>query len=264
MLLCMVHKLESERPDDYLTRLALSDLGRAYKSLVIEELDIEPGTFVVDLGCGPGADLAELASAVGPTGRVLGIDNDASAVTEASRVVAPHANVRVQRGDIHHLDLADGSVDRVHTDRVLQHVTDPAAVVGEAARVLRPGGVAGFAEPDWETFVVDCPEPSVAAAYRSFITDEVVRNPRIGRQLPALCESTGLRAIRVVPITAVFRDLAEADQLFGFGRVSRRAVAAGYLTDDEASALLDHLSSEPLFASVTLFLTLAQAATGRS
>ncbi|MGN6576608.1 MAG: methyltransferase domain-containing protein [Nocardioides sp.] len=259
----MVHDLEAERPDDYLTRLALSDLGRAYKSLVMDELDIEPGASVVDLGCGPGADLAGLANAVGPTGRVLGIDIDAAAVAEARRSVSPHANVHVQQGDIHRLDLADRSVDRVHTDRVLQHVADPGAVVAEVARVLRPGGIAGFAEPDWDTFVIDHSDPEIAAAYRRFITDAVVRNSRIGRQLPALCEAHGLDARRIVPVTAVFRDLAEADRIFGFERVSRRAVVAGYLTDTQAAALLDHLSNEPLFASVTLFLTLAQAAPGQ-
>ncbi len=259
MLLGMANKLEGERPDDYLTRLALSGLGRAYKSLVIDELDVEPGAFVVDLGCGPGADLAGLASAAGPTGHVLGIDNDASAVADARLVASHHPGVRVEQGDIHQLGLPDRSVDRVHTDRVLQHVADPAVVVGEVARVLRPGGIAGFAEPDWETFVIDFPDPAVPAAYRRFITDEVVRNSRIGRQLPALCEARGLNATRVVPVTAVLGDVSEADRLFGFQRVSRRAVDAGYLTADEASGLLSHLRSAPLFASVTLFVTLAEA-----
>ena len=255
----VANMLEVERPDDYLTRLAVSDLGRAYKSLTIDELAIRPGSFVVDLGCGAGADLVSFADAVGPTGHVLGIDSDESAVAEASRLASPYAPLRVEHGDIHHLHLADRSVDRVHTDRVLQHVAAPDAVVAEAARVLRPGGVAGFAEPDWDTLVIDYPDPAIPVAYRRFITDEVVRNSRIGRQVPALCEANRLLARRVIPVTAVFRDLVEADRIFGFQRVSRRAVDAGYLTAQEAEAWLDHLCSRRLFASVTLFVTIAEA-----
>ena len=42
--------------------------------------------------------------------------------------------------------------------------------------------------------------------------------------------------------------------------MTRRAVAAGYLTDDEGRSWLDHLRSAPVFASVTLFVTVAERA----
>lgn len=48
---------EETRPRDYLQWLAASGLGRAYKSLVASELGISLGDVVLDLGCGPGADL---------------------------------------------------------------------------------------------------------------------------------------------------------------------------------------------------------------
>lgn len=254
----MAHLLEADRPADYLQRLAASDLGRGYKTLVLDALDIEDGATVVDLGCGPGADLPAMAGAVGPSGRVLGIDRDDSAVAEARRLCSPHPQVSVERGDGHHLDVPTGSVDRVHTDRVLQHVAEPQVVLAEIARVLGPGGIAGFAEPDWDTLVIDYPEPEVPVAYRRFITEEVVRNSRIGRQLPALCERSGLTVTRIIPVTAVFRDVAQADPVFGFHRVTRRAVDAGYLGAQAAEAWLAHLRTEPLFVSVTLFVTLAQ------
>src|SRR4030095_218194 len=120
--------------------------------------------------------------------------------------------------------------DRAHTDRVLQHVADPSRVLAEVHRVLGPDGGAVFAEPDWDTLVIDFPRPQVAVAYRRCITDQVVRNSRIGRQLPRLAEAVGLTVTRIVPVTAVFRDANEADRILGFHRVTQRAVAAGYLT----------------------------------
>ncbi|WP_460821432.1 methyltransferase domain-containing protein [Nocardioides ungokensis] len=251
--------LETERPADYLARLAASDLGRAYKALVVDEMDVAAGHHVLDLGCGPGADLAAFAAAVGPEGRVMGLDSDPDAVREAEHLATAWPQVTVEHGDVHSLRLPDHSVHRVHTDRVLQHVEDPDVAVGEVARVLAPSGLACFAEPDWDTLVIDHPEAAIAAAYRSFVTDEVVRNARIGRRLPALCERHGLRVGRVIPITAVFRDVTEADRVLGFERVTGRAVAAGYLDARQAARWLAHLRTGPFFASVTLFVTIAAA-----
>lgn len=251
--------LEAERPSDYLTRLADSELGRAYKSMVIEELRIGTGSTVLDLGCGPGADLAAFAAATGRTGRVVGIDSDAEAIGHATAIASGSPEVEVLVGDAHELALADRSVDRVHTDRALQHVARPDVVLGEVARVLRPGGIAAFAEPDWDTLVIDFPNPDTPAAYRAFIADHVVRNARIGRSVSGLCERQGLRATRVIPVTAVFREVEEADRVFGFQRVTSRAVAARYLSATAATAWLDHLRTEPFFASVSLFVTLAES-----
>lgn len=250
-----------QSPEDYLTRLAASDLGRAYKSLVASELDIGPGDSVLDLGCGPGADLPAFAEAVGPAGTVLGLDHDESAVGQARARMAGRTNVTVQLSDIHELDLADRSFDRVHTDRVLQHVDDPGAVLGELTRVLRPGGRAVLAEPDWDSLIIDYPDPAVPVAYRQFITEEVVRNARVGRQLPRLAELAALNVVRIVPVTAVFRNANHADKILGFQRVTERAVDHQYLSADDAQAWLTYLATQPFFASVTLFVTVAEHTT---
>lgn len=260
-MLLIMRTLEPERPSDYLMRLASSDLGRAYKALVVDEMQVERGSTVVDLGCGPGADLAAFADAAGPQGRVIGIDHDADAIAEAAERVAGIPGAEVSVGDVHHLSLAEHSVDRIHTDRVLQHVAHPAAVVSEAARVLRPGGIAAFAEPDWDTLVIDFPDPEVFLAYRRFIVDRVVRNARIGRRLPGLCEQHGLVATRVVPVTAVYRDVVDADRVLGLQRVTSRAVDAGYLSAAGGEEWLRHLRAEGFFASLSLFVTVAEKPT---
>lgn len=250
--------LETERPSDYLNRLAGSELGRAYKSLVVDEMRIDPGSTVLDLGCGSGADLDAFAEATGRTGKVIGIDSDAQAIGHAAAAASGGPATGVLVGDVHQLAFADRSVDRVHTDRVLQHVARPDVVLGEVARVLRLGGMAAFAEPDWDTLVIDFPDPDIPTAYRRFITDHVVRNARIGRSIPGMCKRQGLLATRVIPVTAVFRDVEEADRVLGFRRVTTRAVAAEYLSAAAAAAWLDHLQAEAFFASVSLFVTLAE------
>jgi ubiquinone/menaquinone biosynthesis C-methylase UbiE len=254
----MVVRFEQTAPVDYMARLAASDLGRGYKALVVQQMALEPGHRVVDLGCGPGADLRAFAEAVGPTGTVIGVDSHDASVERARDLTSHLPNVRVLLEDVHDLGLPDGSVDRAHTDRVIQHVTDPARVIAEVHRVLAPGGRAAFAEPDWDTLVVDYPRPGVPVAYRQFITDRAVRNARIGRQLPRLAEAAGLVVDEVVPVTATFRDADEADKIFGFQRVTSRAVEAGYLSAEEGEEWLTCLASAVFFASATLFVVIAR------
>jgi ubiquinone/menaquinone biosynthesis C-methylase UbiE len=250
---------EETRPADYLTRAAASDLGRAYKGIAAGEMAIRPGDVVLDLGCGPGADLPAFAAAAGRGGRVTGIDRDPDAVREARERTADLPQVEVSEGDIQALAIAAGSVDKLHTDRVLQHVDDPRAALAQARRVLRGGGTAVFAEPDWDTLVIDYPDLATARAYTRYVTDHVIRNPAVGRQLPRLAAGIGFRVARVTPITAVWRAAGAADQVLGLQRVTAKAVTAGYLAQAAADQWLDHLATQPFFASTTLFVTTATA-----
>ncbi len=250
---------EESRPADYLARVAASDLGEAYKDLAAAELAIRPGDVVLDLGCGPGADLPRLAAAAGQQGRVIGVDRDLDALRQAREATASLPGVEVHRADIRALGLPTGSVDRVHADRVLQHVPEVGTALAEARRVLRPGGTAAFAEPDWDTLIIDYPDLATARAYTRFITERVIRNAALGRQLPRLAAAAGLSVGKVIPVTAVFQDARSADHVLGFRRVTERSVQAEYLTADSASRWLDHLASQPFFASVTLFIVTATA-----
>lgn len=250
---------EETVPADYLIRLAASDLGRAYKNIATSEMGISPGDVILDLGCGPGADLSTFAEAAGGSGRVIGVDSDPDAVRQARDRTAGLPQVEVREGDIQALAIPTATADGVHTDRVLQHVPDPAAALAEARRVLRSGGTAVFAEPDWDTLIIDHPDLATARAYTRFIADRVVRNATMGRQLPRLAAQAGFRVGKVTPVTAVFRDAQAADQILGLRRVTGKAVTAGYLTQDSADQWLGHLATQPFFASTTLFIITAIA-----
>jgi ubiquinone/menaquinone biosynthesis C-methylase UbiE len=249
--------LETQRPSDYLLRAAASAAGRTYKALAIEQLAIEPGDTILDLGCGTGGELEPLLTALGPHGSLIGVDIDEDALRVArGRFEDPRLRLLV--GDAHALDLDGDSVDRVYVDRAAQHLTAPATVLNELRRILRPGGRVVLAEPDWQTLVVDSPEPELVAAYRRFVVEQVIRNPRIGSELPRLVQDAGLRLETVIPVTATYTDAADADRIFGFARVTRRAVAAGYLDPANADRWLGHLTGGPFFASLTIFITVAR------
>lgn len=249
---------EAQRPSDYLLRAAASAAGRTYKAVAIEQLAIDPDNTILDLGCGTGGELEPLLGALGPHGSLIGIDNDTDALRVA-RQQSEDPRLRLLHGDAHALPLEGESVDRVYVDRTAQHVAAPATVLNQLRRVLRPDGRVVLAEPDWQTLIVDSPEPELAETYRRFVLDQVIRNPRIGSELPRLAQDAGLRLETVIPVTATYTDPLEGDRVFGFARVTSRAVAAGYLDQDRADRWLSYLTSGPFFASLTIFVTVAKS-----
>lgn len=258
------HVFEATEPDQiaYLDRLAATDIVRAYRQMMLQALDAQPGHSALDLGCGPGANLAALAQVVGPTGTVTGFDISAEMVERAQRRVAGLPGVEVRLGDVQSLPLPDGGVDRARIDRTLQHVEEPARALAEIHRVLRPGGRLVMGEPDWDSLAIDFPRLEISRAYTRHITDKILRNGVIGRELPRLALAAGFTVADVIPITSVFRDVRAADDVLGLRRNTDRAVAAGYLAARDAQEWLAHLAEGPFFAAVTLYVVVAEVRQG--
>ena len=100
------------------------------------------GETVVDLGSGAGFDALLAAAAVGPSGRVIGVDMtpEMNARADANARRAGRTNVEFRRGYIERVPLDDESVDVVISNCVINLSPDKPAVFREAYRVLRGGG----------------------------------------------------------------------------------------------------------------------------
>jgi ArsR family transcriptional regulator len=98
---------------------------------------LPPTSVVADLGCGTGLLAAELAPAVA---RVVGVDDSPAMLRAARRRCAGLANVELLKGDLSAVPIDTASCDAAVCVLALTYVADPAAVVAELARVLRPGG----------------------------------------------------------------------------------------------------------------------------
>jgi ubiquinone/menaquinone biosynthesis C-methylase UbiE len=242
----------------YLDAAARTDAAQEYKRWLLESLDIQPGQVIIDVGCGPGIDLASLADAVGPAGTVIGIDADPAMVEEARRRTKANPTIEVRPGDAHALDLPDAAVDRARVDRVLQHVEDPTRALVELRRVVRPGGLIGLAEPDWDTLAIDDPDLATSRAFTRFIADRT-RNGVIGRQLARLAADAGLIVRTVRPMVVLLNGFDAAERLLGLRRNTTRAIRAGQMSETEAAAWLDRLTESAYPASFTFTAAVACA-----
>jgi arsenite methyltransferase len=103
---------------------------------------LRPGETVLDLGSGGGFDCFLAARQVGPEGRVIGVDmtSEMIAKARANARTLDATTVEFRLGEIEHLPVADGTVDAIISNCVINLSPDKARVFREALRVLKPGG----------------------------------------------------------------------------------------------------------------------------
>jgi ubiquinone/menaquinone biosynthesis C-methylase UbiE len=110
----------------------------------LSRLNLKPRTRILDVGCGTGALLSELARRE-PSAELVGIDPAPQMLAIARGRVPPA--VSLLEGWAEKLPCQDESFDLVVSCNMLHYVREPAAALREMARVLRPGG--HLAITDW-------------------------------------------------------------------------------------------------------------------
>jgi SAM-dependent methyltransferase len=116
----------------------LDPLGRA----TIRALAPRPGEHVLDVGCGSGQTTLQLADAVGPRGRVVGIDVS-SPLLGAARRRNPPGHVEFRRADAQ-THAFEQSFDAVYSRFGVMFFADPVAALANLRRALRPSGRIAF------------------------------------------------------------------------------------------------------------------------
>lgn len=105
-------------------------------------IDLRPGETVLDLGSGGGIDVLLSAKRVGPDGKAYGLDmtDEMLALARENQKQAGVTNVEFLKGEIENIPLPDNSVDVIISNCVINLSADKDRVLGEAFRVLKPGG----------------------------------------------------------------------------------------------------------------------------
>lgn len=142
---------------------------------VVELAAPATGQRVLDVGCGRGACLFPAAEAVGPSGRVLGIDIAPGMIDEAAREIARHGladTVQVRVMDGEDPDLPPASFDVVTGSYSVIFMPDAPAALGRYAGLLTPGGRIAFSSP---LFTADT-FPFLPPVFTELIPSRLLRN----------------------------------------------------------------------------------------
>jgi arsenite methyltransferase len=173
---------------------------------VLRQLALADGEAVLDIGCGPGLMATEVAQAVGPTGRVCGIDVSDSmlALARGRAVPAGSAPVEYRSGDAYAVPYPDGTFDAAVCTQVLEYLEDVPAALAEARRVLRHGGRLLVLDTDWDSIVWHSTDPD--RTRRILLTwDQHLADPFLPRTLGRDLHRAGFDVTppRVLPLLNV-------------------------------------------------------------
>jgi arsenite methyltransferase len=155
--------------------------------------DLHAGETVLDLGSGAGADVLISARRVRPTGRAIGLDmtDEMLALARENAERSGIANAEFVKGYIEDMPLPDAAVDVVISNCVINLSGDKEKVIGEAARVLRPGG--RFAVSD----VIADPDMDEATRADMAAWTGCIAGALTEEEFRAALERTGFEAIEI-------------------------------------------------------------------
>jgi ubiquinone/menaquinone biosynthesis C-methylase UbiE len=159
-------------------------------------MGIGSGSYVLDVGCGPGTAAMEMAELVGESGRVEGVDLSDVMIAEARARCVDKGNVKFAVSGASHLPYADDLFDAVRMERVLLYVHDRERALAEMIRVTKPGGRVVVADVDFEAVATFSRDRLLTRRMTGLIADECV-HPASGRELPHLLTSVGLKDVTV-------------------------------------------------------------------
>ena len=243
------------------TRAQLLESARRNPTEFFGSLQLEPGSRVLDVGCGTGDLLRVLASLVAP-GQACGIDLSAQLVALArQRTSEDDANVSFEVADAYALPFPDGSFDCVIANQVLLHLIEPWRAVAEMRRVLAPGGRLSVGEWDWDSTCFALSDRELGRRFTHLLCDRM-NNGLIVRQLASQLRRLGFAEVAMDPQVRVSRDLDAAFQWLIEPAV-RAFVESGELSSAEGARLLDDLRDRgrtgDYFMARTYYSTIATA-----
>jgi ubiquinone/menaquinone biosynthesis C-methylase UbiE len=211
-----------------------------FKKRTYECMQLRAGDKVLDVGCGPGVDTIALSQIVGPTGQVVGVDYDEAMVATSEKYAVKEgvsAWVMHKLADATSLPFDAGYFDSCRSERLFQHLPNPAQALQEMTRVTKIGGTVVVLDTDWGTLSRDTTEVDIERRLSRFLAEHMLTNGYSGRQLYRLFKEQGLRNVSFEVLPFVVTSYAFLRQILTADRLEAEALAQNSVTEDELSRL---------------------------
>jgi ubiquinone/menaquinone biosynthesis C-methylase UbiE len=201
-------------------------------------MGIDAAATVLDLGCGTGVASRAIAQRKAFAGRVTGIDRSAYLIAAAKRFATQEGVADVtefRTGDSQSLNLPNAAFDAVIAHTLISHVEDPASVLREMARIVKPHGRIGIFDGDYASLTYGTIDPATGKVTDEMIINALVTNPRVMREMPYLLKEAGL--VLEASFAHVVADIGRADFFApGLQSLVRVLPKSGAMSESEARA----------------------------
>lgn len=233
----------------------------ALRAYIVEQSGLKSGETALEIGCGTGQLLSELAFATGPSGCVFGLEPQPFFVKEAKRNISEQkltATTRILSGRAENIPLSDASIDICVAQTVLIHIPPDLLpkVFAEVKRVLKPGGRFISVDQDGDTWIIDHPQREITRKVIRFNSDYRYADGWTGRYLKRLFRQNGFGNIHIQSWTHL--DTERESYLYEMAhRIAQSAREHEVLTQGEYAKWLNELDKQTLegnfFSSICYF-----------
>ncbi|ACV59562.1 methyltransferase domain-containing protein [Alicyclobacillus acidocaldarius] len=231
----------------------------AMRRAILATLPMRPGMHIVDVGCGYGALLFDIAAmhSVHVTGidhspAALAVDEEILSTLAARGALKDGASITLQRGDAMALPLPDGFADGVVSRFLFQHIPNSRTAAAEMFRILRSEGFVCAIDSD-DALSIEYPAdpPAVTRAKDALKSLQRAKGGvrEVGRQLASIFHDAGFSITQTFVVPQAVYSLAPSDlardilaEQLQAGR--QELVARGILTKPEYLELLRDLRQE--------------------
>ncbi|WP_044206598.1 methyltransferase domain-containing protein [Flammeovirga sp. OC4] len=223
---------------------------------------LKEGMTVLDIGCGTGAITKDIAKIVGPTGKVIGIDNTYEVIEHGNIVYADISNLELKTVDLFNFETKE-KFDLIVGARVLQWMTTVKEALQKVKSLLKEGGQVSFLDYNHNRLEwVPQPPLTMRRFYQAFLNwrKDAGINNAIGTDLPHLLKEVGFKDIEVVPSHELYdhtrKDFDERVKIWSQVAGLEQITTEGYLSErDRLRAIEDYNKwVEEKAVSMTMFL----------
>lgn len=215
---------------------AIGNFLSKLKARTYSGMQTKAGDTVLDVGCGPGIDTMALSRIVGPTGQVYGVDCDRMMILESenrAKKEGVSAWVKHRHADATSLPFNTEYFDSCRSERLFQHLLNPAMALSEMVRVTKIGGRVVVLDADWGSLSTDNDEVDVERRLSYFFTEHMLNNGFSGRQLFRLFKNQGLHNIAFEIYPVIVTNYVFWRQMVGADDIELKAVAENIITEAE-------------------------------
>jgi len=234
----------------------------ARRAAVFDVLSPRRGEAVLEIGCGGGAYLRDVALAVGETGRACGIDISADQIEGAQAHCADAPAAELHIASTLELPSVDGEFDAAFSVQVLEYIEAVDDALAETARVLKPGGRFVHLATLWDSVVFNAGDEALMARILD-AWEAHCPYPNLPASMPERLRAARFTGIEQRPLPLLITASHEHSYIYwGSQLIAAFAVGQGAVSQEEAEAWLSDLrrldAQGAFFFSVMTVITKAR------
>ena len=208
------------------------------------KMKILPGHKVLDVDCGLGKEVLNIAKLVGSSGLVVGIDANEEAITKITNNLALETtNIKFIVQNAENITYSDNFFDSSRSERVFQHLKNPDKVLDEMIRVTKSGGTIAIVDPDWDSLMITSDNKSITRKVVSKDSD-LKLNGSMGIKLVPMFKKHNLKDIEAEPYVIQTDNFNLASLYLDLERAVKSLASENKITNEEATSWVNELKEK--------------------